>query len=1097
MPLFYRQSLVVLRESKRLSMSLCTLLMLVVLICPRLGIASNTEFDFDIKSQRADKALIRFARKVGLPILFPNKQVSNRYSNTIRGRYDLNTAIKILLDGTGLKAKTGDSGQLLVEIFSEPETDMIIPKLKKKSLLAAFFGTVLSAATPMASQAQTDGDTGAGTLEEVVVTGSRIRRNPLSEASPIQNIGLEQLDQTGLTNIGQALQQLPITGSAVNSRFNVPGNSGFPQDGSGIGAGATQLALRNVNAKRTLILVDGRRWVAGASASGVPSTVDLNTIPSNMVERIEILQGGASAVYGSDAISGVVNIITNTKFEGLKFDAQFGEYLSDGDGQDSDVSVLWGTGNDRTHIVVSGSYAEEGEVFTADRDVSAFPVANTTSCNVPGTRCSSFTPQGRFILGPNFGFQDMTLNTGALNDGAGNIPTFVAGDANGGDFHSFSAADRFNYNGQEFNYLRTPNERFNLYTHINHEINDNLDLFFKASYTKRDSDTRGAPEPLCLGNGCGTDITNNFSISRLNPFNPFGVDLSVANGNLEFFGRRPIESGPRLFSQEAETLFLSTGLEGKFDAGDRTFYWDATIGYGDNEGKQEKQNSHNALNLQIALGDPAVCAATPGCVPFNYFGGQGPDGQGSFTQEMLDFVTYTQRDSSEQKLLDIAFNISGDIFTLPAGDVGFAAGFEYRDQEGSFNADPIAERAETAGIPAGSTRGEFDVTEIYGELNIPLVTDASFAKSLEASVALRSSDYSTSGSESTYKAGLLWQVNDAFSLRSSVSTGFRAPGIGELFGGAAREDFTFTDPCADYLGQLGSSNGGRDSAQPQNIINNCASFGVAAGLAQTNPQLNARSGGNVNLKAETSDSFTAGFVFSPEVAWASNISFTADYYDLDIDDAVQGRSPGDLITACVNTADPGFCNAVQRTSAGRISLVDNQLQNIGSIESKGYDIGVAFTSNDTSMGIFSSRFNATLLDEYIERTPNPDGSETATDRTGTHTSETFERAFPELRATSTVGWRSISDRWVGSMTFRYVDDMEASNGETLDSALFTDVQLSYTPSFAEDALTITLGFNNVFDEEPPVLNTSLVGVSLVSHDIPGTVGYLRFKYQPN
>lgn len=1096
MPDVYRQSLVVLRKPKKLFKSLCTLLILVVLVCPFLGMASTAEYDFNIKSQRADKALIRFARKVDLPILFPNEQVSNRYSNTIRGRYDLNTAIEILLDGTGLKAQTGDSGQLLIEIFSEPETDMKIPIQKKKSLLAAFFGAVLTSATPNVALSQVDQGDSANALEEVVVTGSRIRRNPLSEASPVQNIGLEQLDQTGLTNIGQALQQLPITGSAVNSRFNVPGNSGFPQDGSGIGAGATQLALRNVNAKRTLILVDGRRWVAGASASGVPSTVDLNTIPANMVERIEILQGGASAVYGSDAISGVVNIITNTKFEGLKFDAQFGEYLSEGDGQDRDVSALWGSGNDRTHIVVSGSYAEEGGVFTADRAVSAFPVANTTSCNVPGTRCSSFTPQGRFILGPNFGFQDMTLNTGALNDGGANVPTFVAGDANGGDFHAFTADDRFNYNGQEFNYLRTPNERINLYTHVSHELNENLDLFFKASYTKRESDTRGAPEPLCLGNGCGTDITNNFTVSALNPFNPFGVDLSVANGNLEFFGRRPIESGPRLFSQEAETLFLSTGLEGQLDAGDRTLYWDATIGYGDNKGTQEKQNSHNALNLQIALGDPAVCAATPGCVPFNYFGGQGPDGQGSFTQEMLDFVTYTQRDSSEQKLLDLAFNISGDIFTLPAGEVAFAAGLEYRDQEGRFIADPIAERAETAGIPAGSTSGEFDVTEIYGELSIPLVTDASFAKSLEASLALRSSDYSTSGSESTYKVGLLWQVNDSFSLRSTVSTGFRAPGIGELFGGSAREDFTFTDPCADFLGQLGSANGGRDASQPQNIIDTCRSLGVSAGLAQTNPQLNARSGGNVDLKAETSESFTAGLVFSPDVSWASNLAFTADYYDLEIDDAIQGRSPGELITACVTTGDPGFCNAVQRTSAGRISLVDNQLQNIGAIESSGYDLGVTFTSNETSVGGFNARFNATLLDEYIERTPNPDGSETVTDRTGTHTSETFERAFPELRATSSLGWRSVSDRWNGSMTLRYVDDMEASNGETLDSALFTDVQLSFTPAIAEDALTITLGLNNVFDEEPPVLNTSLVGVSLVSHDIPGTVGYLRFKYQP-
>ena len=966
------------------------------------------------------------------------------------------------------------------------------PSLSK---LALAISLATAAQLPLSStvHAQTEG---AETFEEIVVTGSRIRRSELSEASPIQNIELEQLDQSGLTNLGQALQQLPITGSAVNSRFNVPGNSGFPQDGSGIGAGATQVALRNVNAKRTLVLVDGRRWVAGASASGVPNTVDLNTVPANMVQRIEILQAGASAVYGSDAISGVVNIITNSKFEGLSFDAQFGEYLSDGDGQDREVSVLWGQNYDRTHVVVSASYNEEGEVFTSDRAVSAFPVANTSTCDVSGTRCSSFTPQGRFILGPNFGFQDMTLNTGALNDGGANVPVFVAGDPNGGDFNAFDASDRFNYNGEQFNYLRTPNERVNLFTHVSHEFSDTLSGFVKASYTKRESNTRGAPEPLCLGNGCGTAITSNFFISQDNPFNPFGVDLSVANGNLEFFGRRPLESGPRLFSQEAETVFISTGLEGEFQVNDRSFYWDATLSYGDNQGEQTKQNSHNALNLQIALGDPAVCAATPGCVPFNFFGGQGPNGTGSFTQEMLDFVTYTQFDSSEQTLLDFAFNITGDLAALPAGNIGFAAGFEYRDQEGRFDADPIAERAETAGIPSASTSGEFDVSELYGERNIPLIADAPGAKLLEANVAVRYSDYSTSGDESTYKAGLLWQVSDAVSLRGSVSTGFRAPGIGELFGGAAREDFTFSDPCADFLGQLGSDNGGRDSAQPQNIIDTCRSLGVAAGLAQTNPQLSALSAGNANLSAETSDSLAFGLVFSPEVSWASNLTFTADYYDLDIDDAVQGRSPGDIITACVNTGSPEFCSAVQRTTSGRINIVNNQLQNIGSVESSGYDIGINYVSNDTSVGLFNARINATLLDEYIERIPNPDGSVTVNDRTGTHTNETFERAFPELRLTSNISWRSNDDRWSSSLTFRYIDDMETATNETLDSALFTDVQVSYVPTFAEDALTITLGLNNVFDEEPPVLNTSLVGVSLVSHDVPGTVGYLRFRYQP-
>ena len=185
-------------------------------------------------------------------------------------------------------------------------------------------------------------------IEEVVVTGSRIRRNPLDEAVAIMDITADDIQSTGLTNLGEALQQLPITGSAINSQFNVPGNSGFPQDGSGIGAGAVQLSIRNLNAKRTLVLVDGRRWIAGASASGVPSAVDLNTIPDNVIQRVEVLQDGASAIYGSDAIGGVVNVITLQDFEGFKLDAQAGSYLSEGDGESYEYAALWG-GQCRRH----------------------------------------------------------------------------------------------------------------------------------------------------------------------------------------------------------------------------------------------------------------------------------------------------------------------------------------------------------------------------------------------------------------------------------------------------------------------------------------------------------------------------------------------------------------------------------------------------------------------------------------------------------------------------------------------------------------------------------------------------------------------------
>jgi iron complex outermembrane receptor protein len=934
-------------------------------------------------------------------------------------------------------------------------------------------------------------------LEEVVVTGSRIRKNPLNEPAPVMDISELDLDRTGLTNLGAQLQQLPITGSAINTKFNVPGNSGFPQDGNGIGAGAVEVSLRNLGAKRTLILVDGKRWIAGASASGVPSSVDLNSIPANVIQRIEILQDGASAIYGSDAIGGVINVITQHDYDGFKIEAQTGQYLSEEDGESTDLSLLWGGGNDDTHFVFSASYDEEKGVETASRAQSAFPSPFGTSCLDGG--CSSFTPQARFVLGPNFNFLDITLNDGVLNDGGANIPVFDPNDPNGGaDFHAFSSADRFNFNGPGFNFLQTPNERRNIYGDVDHKLTENIHLTFKASYTNRKSNTKAAPEPLCLGEGCGSRITEDIFISKDNPFNPFGVDLSQANGNLNFFGRRPLESGPRRFFQDVDTYFVSAGLEGEFNVADRAFYWDVTGSYGENKGFQQKFGAHNAAKLQVALGDPAVCAATPNCVPFNFFGGQGPDGNGSITQEMLDFVGFVQRDFSEQTLYDFSANLSGSIFELPAGALGFAAGVEYREHDGSFQPDPVAASGETAGIPSGATAGGFDVTEYYGELSIPVLADVTGAQYLEFNLAGRISDYNISGSESTYKIGALWQPVQDISLRGSISTGIRAPGIGELFGGAAREDFTFLDPCADVLGQFGTSNGGRDSAQPQNIIDNCAALGISTDFLQRNPQLSAVSAGNENLIPETSDSISVGFVYSAgwvdNASWVDGLTFSVDYFDIEIDDAVQGRDAGDIITACVETLDPFFCDAVERGSAGAINLVDNQLQNIGGIETSGLDLALRYLGPTSNIGSFMFSVNATYLEDYTELTANPDGSVNVNDLTGTITDETFQRAFPDWRVMTKVDW--LLNSWGAGVTFRYVDSMVQPSGNTLDSKLFTDVQLRYNLGLGDDRLSITLGANNVFDVDPAVCDScGPVNMSPVVHDLPGTVGYIRLSYE--
>lgn len=936
-------------------------------------------------------------------------------------------------------------------------------------------------------------------IDEVVVTGSRIRRNPLDSAAAITDIGEQDLDRSGLTNLGDALRQLPVTGSAINSQFNVPGNSGFPQDGSGIGAGAVQTAIRNLGAKRTLVLVDGRRWVAGSSASGVAGSVDLNTIPANAIDRIEVLQDGASAIYGSDAIGGVVNVITKQNYEGFRIDAQTGSYLSDSDGESTEFSLLWGGGNDTTHFVMSASYSEERGIDTWNRSRSAFPNPDATSCDVPGTFCSSFTPQARIIFGPNQNFLQIVLNDGVENNGTGAIDCTPGVDClTGGNFHAWSNADRFNYNGPGRNFLRTPNERYNFYANVRHEVSPSITMFARGSYTSRSSETKAAPEPLCFGNGCGNAINDNIVIAANNPFNPFGLDLSVANGNLEFIGRRPLESGRRLFFQDSSSFMFSAGFEGEFSSGDRDFYWDLSVGIGDNEGFQHKFNSHNAAKLAIALGDVNVCNATPNCVPFNLFGGQGPGGTGSITQDMLDYVTYTQRDASDQTLRNYAFNIGGDLAELPGGIMGFAAGVEYRDHSGWYLPDPIAERGETAGIPAGRTVGSFDVTEFYAELNIPIASGSPGMDYLEANAAVRSSDYSTFGQETTYKASVLYRPIEDLSVRGSFSTGFRGPGIGEYFGGAAREDFTHQDPCADYTAILGSGAGGRDTPQPANIQANCLAQGVNPGLAQTNPQLSAVSAGNPTLTAEESDQFTFGFVWSPSWAegadWTEGVTLSIDWFDVEIENAVEGRSPGDLIDACAETNDPTLCALTPRTSSGQLDVVNNQLQNIGTIETSGMDVSLTYLSPETSFGQFTGRVQATHLSDYVETITQPDGSVVRNDLTGIHTDETFARAFPDLRVNTTVDW--AMDRWNGSLVFRWTDDMTTEGGNNLDSVMFTDLRASYNPAMLDDNLTVTIGFNNVFDEDPPVcFPCGVIGLSTVSHDLPGRVGYIRVSYE--
>ena len=932
-------------------------------------------------------------------------------------------------------------------------------------------------------------------LDEVVVTGSRIRQNPLDARTPVQILSADDIDRSGAISIGDFLQRLPIAGSAINRSNNASGNLGFPPDGAGIGAGSSEIDLRYLSSKRVLVLVDGHRWVRGSSASGVSGAVDLNTIPVNAIGRIEVLQDGASTIYGSDAIAGVVNIITQDNYDGLDVSAYYGAY-DEGDGQSSEFNLSFGAESDGARIFIAASYTEQGDVSAADRDISTFPIAG-----VP-IGASSGTPQGRYafydprIPAPNPGdnFISITLNDGVLNDGGANIPFYDFNNPTGGDFHGFALADRFNY--QPFNHLITPNERVNFFLKGEYDLTDDLMFRLTATFNNRTSQNKAAPEPLFAGPGGGGGAwMENIIFHVNNPFNPFGISVGPSEIQDGFITRRPIEAGPRVFDQNVDTYHIAGGLEGEFEMYSSTWYWDVNASWSQNQANQRKAGAFNARKVSIAVGDPAICAVNPGCVPFNWFGGQGPNGTGSITQDMLDYVTFTQKDESEQEMFDVSANITGELGSLPAGPIGVAFGFEYRDEEGFFIPDAVVSGGETAGVPSSPTQGAFDVTEFYGEVIVPVIDR------LDVSGAVRFSDYDQSGSSTVGRFGVNWRPIDDLHVRAGFSEGFRAPNIGELFNTGSRFDAAITDPCdADAI-----------AVTPGNQAN-CTILGVPIGFQQLNPQISVTTGGNTTLTPEESETITFGLTWNASgiadaMSSVASATFEANYYDITVDNAIQAPDAGDVLLQCVQTLDPLFCDNVTRVGA-TVTRIGGILQNIGGIETTGFDWTVSFDFEPGRFGEFRAQWSNTHLIDFIEITSGPAG-DVRTDRAGTELGSP-ERGFVEWKSTLIVDW-TMND-WTVALTNRYlssiteqctglVSDFGFSNLCTtptineLDAKLYTDVQVSWSPSERDDRWTVQAGIENMFDVSTPIcFSCDLNSFDGTLHPISGRYIYARISF---
>lgn len=918
---------------------------------------------------------------------------------------------------------------------------------------------------PDVSEAQASTSTEAEQPNEIVVTGSRIRRDPLAQDAPIVFVDETDIARTGLNSINDVLQRLPSSGGGLNSKFNNSGNFGNPPDGGGVGAGAAEIDLRYLGSKRTLVLVDGLRFVNAASASGVPGSVDLNAIPESMIERVEVLQDGASAIYGSDAIAGVVNIITKRRQRGFEASAQLGKFTQ-GDGESQNYQLSWGNGEGPTEIVVGGNFVKQEEISSGDRAISRFPAPFADSCLAGG--CSSGTPLGRFIVAPSVDpREDLTLIAPVI----GRTPTIA-------DYRAFAGnADRFNF--APFNFIQTPLKRYGAFVNAKQELGPDLNLSGKLLWNRRDSKNQAAPLPLFVGPDAGNgNLLDTIIIDATNPFNPFGVTLRgddpttplVNEGNYAFIGRRVIEGGPRRYNQKVTTTYGTVTLDGKLGLMGQDWYWDINGFAGRNKAKQTVLGNINAARLQQALGPIANC--TGACVPFNIFGGVG-----SITDEQLEFVSFTQRDRSKQKLWGASANLTGSLLQLPGGPLGVALGVEHRDLKGSFDPDETVAAGLGADIPAQPTSGGYNIDEAYLELNAPLVAGRPGFELLELNGAVRFSDYSTSGSTTTFKGQVNWKPINDLRLRASWAEGFRAPTIGEVFGTPSRFDQEITDPCSADQNPTGQ------------VLANCLAQGVPAGYQQNNPQISVLTGGNRNLKPETSKSWVIGAVFSPRQI--PRFSLEVNYYDIKIDDAIQAVNANTTLQACVINNDPAACALVNRSTSGsgQITNIEGFLDNIASIKTRGLDFNVAYRTLETGLGTFAFNWNNAFLINYDIFVPTATGTQKIS-REGTEQGSP-DQAFPRLKSIAILDW-NLGD--IGaSLTGRYVrrvKETEAANNK-LGSRFYTDVQLRWL-NLWEDRFGLTFGVNNLFNKNPPgCISCGLNNFDPTTYDVPGRYVYGR------
>ena len=959
----------------------------------------------------------------------------------------------------------------------------------------------------------------------IVTTGTRLNVNPnLTAAQPVLSIDSAEIAARGVVNIEDLTNTLPQISAAQTS------------EQSNGASGTAQLDLRGLGAQRTLTLIDGRRLPYGDSSS---VAVNLDLVPTNLVERIDVLTGGASAVYGSDAVAGVVNFILKDDFEGVEFDVQYGFAQSSNnndlieevlianeqpvpgsvtDGEEITGSITFGANIEggRGNVTGFASYQSRNEIVGADRVGSACTLG---SGDTNGFGCVGSSNFRRFNNVDDFGATDV------FQQEDGEFTLFQGG-----------PAETFNFGAS--NFFQRPTERYQLYTKATYDLNDDVEFFADFGYTQSTSDAQIAPS-----------ASFGFFQRTLNCDNPllqdplFG-DQSFAEGvllctpeqiatGLNPDGSRAlidgitathrnVEGGSRNSRLENSAFRVVGGSRGNLG---EFFQYEAFAQYSETSDTDISTNDFQIDNLAQAIdvvtdeNGNAVCFdPSNGCVPYNIFQ-RGPNGESLVTQEALDFIQGIGITTGQTSQTVVGANVQTDLSEFgfvspwaPESGVGLLVGGEWRNDSLESTPDQISQRADGGftgvGGPTLPVAGELSVLEAYAEIEIPLVTGVPFVEELVFNGQYRYSDYDVDGegasnsfSTDTYGLSLTWAPTSDVSLRGQYQRAVRAPNVVELFTGQSTglpelsesgtdaNGNTIFDPCS--------------TSTPVATLAECANTGVTAAQFGSIPDIAAGQtqglfGGNPNLTPESSDTFTVGAVFTP--SFAPGLSASIDYFDITIDDAiVAGIGAQNILDNCLSTGNDVFCSLVQRDAAGSLNAsgpdTGFSLTNLNAAEisTDGIDLQVNYAHEIGAAGDLSLRYASTFLFSS-DFTPflGADVVECEGQFVGNCGQPTAD-----YRHSAVLGWTTPVEGLDVTVTWRHFGGVDnegnpdSENEGSLDAANYIDVSSSWE---IFDGITARAGVNNVFEDRFPISVSSGPASNGNNNTFPGIYDTGRFIF---